>query len=47
VFRKGRVTLCFIKGVDVMIVEFVTVRLSLNFIVGCWDYTVEREDRVS
>jgi hypothetical protein len=25
----------------------VTVRLSLNFIIGCWGYTVDREDRVS
>jgi hypothetical protein len=25
----------------------VTVRLSLNFITGCWGYTCEREDRLS
>jgi hypothetical protein len=25
----------------------VTVRLSLNFIIGCWGYTLDREDRVS
>jgi hypothetical protein len=29
------------------LLEFVTVRLSLNFIVGCWGYTLDREDRVS
>jgi hypothetical protein len=22
-------------------------RLSLNFLIGCWGYTVDREDRVS
>jgi hypothetical protein len=27
--------------------HFVTIRLSLNFIIGCWDYTFDREDRVS
>jgi hypothetical protein len=25
----------------------VTVRLSLNFIVQCWGYILDREDRVS
>jgi hypothetical protein len=25
----------------------VTVRLSLNFIIGCWGYTLDREGRVS
>jgi hypothetical protein len=25
----------------------VTVRLSSNFIIGCWGYTLDREDRVS
>jgi hypothetical protein len=27
--------------------ENVTVTLSLNFIIGCWGYTVDIEDRVS
>jgi hypothetical protein len=27
--------------------HIVTVRMSLNFIVGCWGYTCDREDRVS
>jgi hypothetical protein len=27
--------------------KVVTVRLSLNFIIGCWGYTVDSEDRVS
>jgi hypothetical protein len=27
--------------------KVVIVRLSLNFIIGCWGYTVDREDRVS
>jgi hypothetical protein len=26
---------------------FVTVKLSLNFIIGCWGYTLDREYRVS
>jgi hypothetical protein len=25
----------------------VAVKLSLNFIIGCWGYTLDREDRVS
>jgi hypothetical protein len=27
--------------------RFVTIRLSLNFIIGFWDNTVDREDGVS
>jgi hypothetical protein len=27
--------------------SFVTVRLSLNFIIGCWGSALDREDRVS
>jgi hypothetical protein len=27
--------------------RIVTVKLSLNFIIGCWGYTLDREDRVS
>jgi hypothetical protein len=25
----------------------ITIRLSLNFIIGCWGYRFDREDRVS
>jgi hypothetical protein len=25
----------------------VTVRLSLNLFIGCWGYTLDREDKVS
>jgi hypothetical protein len=25
---------------------FVTIRLNLNFIIGCWGYTLDREERV-
>jgi hypothetical protein len=30
-----------------MQLKHVTVRLSLNFIIGCWGYTHDREDIVS
>jgi hypothetical protein len=28
-------------------IKIVNVRLSLNFIIGCWGYTIDREDKVS
>jgi hypothetical protein len=29
------------------LIQTVTVRLRFNFIIGCWAYTLDREDRVS
>jgi hypothetical protein len=40
---SGVIRLCFGRSR----VEFVTVRLGLNFIIGFWGYTVDIEDRVS